>query len=106
MILLAALLIQPLYLSEYKLSCPWQYTTDFIDLWVAISLEGRRVRRALHCIGFTWASLAVSENTHVFTVYSRLDEGLNLIENLALWWERGEDTVEVIKFGERQLLKL
>jgi hypothetical protein len=23
-----------------------------------------------------------------------------------LWWERGENTIKVIKFGERQLLKL
>ncbi len=68
MILLAALLIQPLNLTEYKLGCPGQYTADLIDRGVTFSLEGRGVGRALHGVGLAGAGLAISENTHVFTV--------------------------------------
>jgi hypothetical protein len=34
-----------------------------------------------------------------------LDERLHFVENLGLGRERGEDTVKVIQFGERQLLE-
>lgn len=104
-ILLAALLVQSPDLTEYKLGCPREDTTDLIDSGIAICLEGRGVGRALHSVSLARTGLAIGENTHIFTVNGWLDERLHFVENLGLGRERGEDTVKVIQFGERQLLE-
>ena len=79
-----------------ELSCPRNNACRFRKLdFVSFSIDLENSFIALHREGLAGTSLAIGENTGVFTVNSGLNEGLHLGEKLPLSQFRGENLIEV-----------